>query len=344
MLPADGAAARDASTPPAEPGIHGASETARPAERIERPACDLCGADDAALMWPGSAWPAPVPPDVALRRCRRCGLAYLSPRPTPAAIGAYYPPDYAPFRTAVDDERWALMRWVRRRKLVQRRRLVERHSGRVPGAPPGRVLDVGCSTGLFLHEMQRAGWQAEGVELTPSAARYARERFGLQVFEGMLEAAPFAPERFDVITYWDVLEHVYSPTETLARTAELLAPGGLLAINVPNWHCLERRIFGRWWAGYDPPRHLYVFTRPSLTRYLEQAGFEPLAWTCFMPSYFTVIISLENWLRARAPALAGPVLRLLRLPGLRFLLQPPLWLLDRLGYGSVIAVFARKRG
>ena len=116
--------------------------------------------------------------------------------------------------------------------------------------------------------------QAQGVELTSSAADYARERFGLEVFEGMLEDAPFASDSFDVVTFWDVLEHVYSPAETLARMAELLTPGGLVAINVPNWHTPERRIFGRWWAGYDPPWHLYVFTRPSLTRFLEEAGLE----------------------------------------------------------------------
>jgi SAM-dependent methyltransferase len=239
----------------------------------------------------------------------------------------------------VQDERWALMRWIRGRKLAQRRLLVERFAGR----KAGRVLDVGSSTGLFLEEMRRAGWEAEGVEPTASAAEYARKRFGLSVFEGLLEEAPFAPESFDAITFWDVLEHLHSPRDGLARTAALLRPGGLVAINVPNWHAPERRLFGRWWAGYDPPRHLYVFSRRSLGRYLDEAGFEPLAWICFMPSYFTVIISVDNWLSARAPGLAGPVGRILRFPGLRFVLQPPLWILDRLGLGSVISVFARKR-
>ncbi len=306
---------------------------------LETSICDLCGAEASDLLWPGSAWPPPVPPDVALRRCQGCGLVYLSPRPTPEHIGQHYPPDYAPFRPAVEDEPRALMRYMRRRKLIGRRKLIEGFAGR----RGGRVLDVGCSTGLFLREMQRAGWDARGVELTPSAARYARQRFGLEVFEGMLEAAPFAPGSFDVITFWDVLEHVYSPSQTLARTGDLLAPGGLVAINVPNWRALDRRLFGRWWAGYDPPRHLYVFPHDCLERYLVEAGFEPLAWHCFMPSYFTWLIDLENWLAVRAPGLAGPVLQILRLPGLRFLLQPPLWLLDRMGRGSVISVFARKR-
>ncbi len=308
-------------------------------DELESPPCDLCGARDAEALFTGADWPAEVPDAVAMVRCRRCGLIYLCPRPVPAAIGRFYPPDYAPFRTAVEDERRALMRWMRRRKLATRRALVERFSGRTMG----RVLDVGCSTGLFLHEMALGGWRAEGVELTPSAVRYARERFGLAVFEGMLEDAPLVPGSFDAVTYWDVLEHVYSPAATLARTAALLAPGGIVAINVPNWDSADRRLFGRHWQGYDPPRHLYVFTRRTLGALLDRAGFDVLGWVCFMPSYFTFILSLERWLEAEHPSWAGRVMRVLNFPGVRLLAEPPFWLANRLGRGSVIAVFARKR-
>lgn len=306
---------------------------------LESPHCDLCGADDADTLFTGRDWSPEVPDALALVRCRRCGLVYLRPRPVPEAIGAFYPPDYAPFRTAVEDERRALMRWMRRRKLARRRVLVERYAGR----KRGRVLDVGCSTGLFLHEMALGGWAAQGVELTPSAVRYARERFGLAVYEGMLEDAELAPGSFDAVTYWDVLEHVYSPAATLARTAELLRPGGIVAINVPNWDSPERQLFGRHWQGYDPPRHLYVFTRATLGALLDRAGFEVLDWVCFMPSYFTFILSVERWLNANRPGWTAPVMRALNAPGMRLLAEPPFWLANRLGRGSVIAVFARKR-
>jgi len=306
---------------------------------LESAPCNLCGAADADPVCTGRDWAADVPDAVAMVRCRRCGLMYLRPRPTPEAIGRFYPPDYAPFRPAVEDERWAVMRWMRRRKLAQRRELVERYSGRTRG----RLLDVGCSTGLFLHEMALAGWQAQGVELTPSAVRYARERFGLQVFEGMLEDAPLADRAFDAVTFWDVLEHVYSPADALARSAALLAPGGLVAINVPNWDSLDRRLFGRHWQGFDPPRHLYVFTRATLEALLRRAGFDPVAWLCFMPSYFTFILSLERWLKASHPTLAGPVMRLLNFPGVRLAFEPLFWAINRMRKGSVVSVFARRR-
>lgn len=263
---------------------------------------------------------------------------YLNPRPGPDEISAHYPPDYGPFRPAIEDEPLAVMRWLRQRKLVRSRQMVEHYSGR----STGRILDVGCGTGLFLNEMKRAGWAAAGVEPSPGAAAYARKRFGLTVFQGMLEDAPFASASFDVITFWDVLEHTFSPTATLQHVAGLLAPGGMVAINIPNWDSLDRRLFGPLWVGYDPPRHLYVFTRATLTALLRQTGFEPAAWRCFMPSYFTFLYSVDYWLAARRPRWGSILSGMLRFPGVRFLFEPAFMLANAAGRGGVIAVFARK--
>jgi len=302
--------------------------------------CDLCKADDAETLYADDAWRQPVPDGLTLVRCRRCGLMYLNPRPGPDEIAAYYPADYAPFRPAIEEERLELLRWMRRRKLIQRRRLVERYSGR----DLGRILDVGCATGLFLHEMATAGWQATGVELAAHAAEYASTRFGLNVFQGMLEQASFEAETFDVVTFWDVLEHTFSPAQTLAQAARLLAPGGLIAINIPNWDSIDRRLFGPYWIGFDPPRHLYVFTQETLTVLLLKAGLRPLAWVCFMPAYFAFIASVARWLMASAPRYAGSARRLLNFPGVRLLFEPVFALLNRSKRSGVITVFATKEG
>ena len=305
---------------------------------MEQPSCDLCGGQDADILYAGMGWKQAMPDGIALVRCRQCGLMYLSPRPGPDEIGAYYPPDYAPFRPAVEDEKWGLMRWMRQRKLVQRRQWVERFSRR----QSGDILDVGCATGLFLNEMARAGWRTQGVEPAASAAEYARRRLGLDVFQGTLGQVTWPPESFDVITFWDVLEHTFSPISELRRAASLLKPGGLAAINVPNWHCLDRRLFGPYWIGLDPPRHLYVFTRSTLTALLERAGLSVLGWVCFMPSYFPFIISLERWLQAASPHWARRVGRALNLPGARFVFEPWFTAANWLRRGGVISVFASK--
>ncbi len=305
---------------------------------MESVPCNLCGADDAEKLFSGASWEQIAPEGSAMLRCRRCGLVYLSPRPSAGEIEAYYPPEYAPYRPAIEDERSPLMRHIRRGKMVKRRQLIETYSRR----KTGRILDVGCSTGVFLHEMALAGWETQGVELNPKVAEYARTRFGLEVVTGMLADAPFAPQSFDVISFWDVLEHTFSPADDLARAAQLIKPGGLLAVNIPNYHSPDRTLFGPHWIGYDPPRHLYVFPRPALTQLLQKAGFEPVKWVCFMSSYYAFIISLENWLTNRAPRLAKPVSRIVNFPGVRFLFEPYFTPMNWLGHGGVIAVFSQK--
>lgn len=305
---------------------------------VEEVACDLCGATASTSLYTLSDIIHQLPGEFTLRRCTECGLMYLSPRPTLRSIGNYYPPDYTPYRPPIEEERFALMRYMRRRKLIKRRVLMEKYGS----LKQGRVLDVGCATGLFLHEMQLAGWEATGVEPIQSAAELARTRFGLHVFQGRLGDAPFEPQSFDAITFWDVLEHTFSPRAELAHAARLLKPGGLIAINVPNWDSFDRRPFGANWQGFDPPRHLYVFSRQTLTEFLSQTGFQVVAWVCFMPGFFTWVVSVQRWLTARHPQWARPATRILNFPGVRLLFEPWFaWMNYRLT-GPVIAVFARR--
>lgn len=279
-----------------------------------------------------------VPGEFVLRRCLHCDLMYLSPRPTYETIAVYYPTEYASYRPPIEDERSALMRWMRWRKLAKRRQMVERYSNQ----GQGHLLDIGCATGLFLNEMAQSGWQVAGIEPIASAAEYAYRRFGLSVFQGTLSEAPYEPASFDVVTFWDVLEHTFSPAQELVRAAHLLRPGGLLALSVPNWDSLERRFFGRHWQGLDPPRHLYVFTRKTLTALLVQAGFFVLDWVCFMPGYFSFILSLERWLGTKSLRLSQLARRVLNIPGMRFPFEPWFMFNNWLGKGAIISVFARK--
>ncbi len=307
----------------------------------EEVVCDLCGSAEALPLYTLRDTFHHISGEFVLRRCTNCGLMYLSPRPTPAGILTYYPEGYTNYRPAVEDERLGVMRWMRRRKLTKRRRLIEKHSSMTPG----RLLDVGCSTGLFLHEMDLAGWDVVGVEPVAHAVAYARQRFGLRVFEGMfLSELPFSG-RFDVITLWDVLEHTFSPLAVLQKAASILRPGGVIALSVPNWHSLIRWIFKQHWQGLDPPRHLYVFTRKTLTAMLSKAGFNVELWTCFVSGYFSTAMSLERWLRTSVrPGMADKVVKFLSLPGMRFPFEPWFALNNWLKKGPIIAVLARKKG
>jgi SAM-dependent methyltransferase len=305
---------------------------------VEDVVCDLCGEAETTPVCALSDTLHQLSGEFTLQRCTHCGLMYLRPRPTPDSIGTYYPADYTPYRPPIDDERFTLMRTMRRRKLIKRRELIEKYGG----VTRGSMLDVGCATGLFLHEMQLAGWRAVGVEPIQSAAELARQHFGLEVFQGELGAAPFAPQSFDVVTFWDVLEHTFSPSAELAHAARLLKPGGLIAINIPNWDSFDREFFGADWQGFDPPRHLYVFSQETLTQLLARAGFRVVTWVGFISGYFAWSLSVQRWLTARRTTWVRPVMSVLKFPGVRLLCEPWFaWQNHRLK-GPVIAVFARR--
>jgi SAM-dependent methyltransferase len=197
---------------------------------------------------------------------------------------------------------------------------------------------------LFLREMQLAGWQAAGIEPISSAAELARRRFGLEVFEGWLRDAPFAASSFDVLTFWDVLEHTFSPRSDLSQAARLLRSGGLLAINIPNWDSFDRRPFGANWQGFDPPRHLYMFSRETLTRLLTETGFEILGWVCFMPGFFAWTLSVKRQLEAKHWRWRQLINWTLALPGIRLLFEPWFAWMNWRGKGPVISVLARRVG
>jgi SAM-dependent methyltransferase len=250
----------------------------------------------------------------------------------------YYPQRYANYRTAIEDDRFFLMRWMRRRKLVRRRRVIERYSD----SHKGRIMDVGCSTGLFLHQMARSGWEVVGVEPVTAAAEYTQQRFGLEVFNGWFQDVSYPPASFDVITFWDVLEHTFSPTETLHLAATLLRSGGYIFASVPNWDSFNRRIFGQYWQGLDAPRHLYVLTRETLSAMLQRAGFKVMDWLCFMPGYFSTVMSVTRWLKARHSRPAALFLKVASLPGMRFPFEPWFMLCNWLNKAPTITVVARK--
>ena len=92
------------------------------------------------------------------------------------------------------------------------------------------ILDVGCAFGTFLRLAANRGWAAKGVEISGFASEIARERGGLEVFNGELSAAPFPEASFDAITFWDVVEHVSWPFDALVSAYRLLRPGGVLLL------------------------------------------------------------------------------------------------------------------
>ncbi len=137
----------------------------------------------------------------------------------------------------------------------------------------GTLLDVGCAFGRFLLLAGKAGWQPLGVELSAPAVKIARES-GLDVIGGTLQTADLPDASVDVVTLWEVIEHVRSPLDELGQIARILKPGGVVALSTPNAASLRARQEGPDWYGYHVSReHLLFFTPQTLTFALKSAGF-----------------------------------------------------------------------
>lgn len=160
-----------------------------------------------------------------------------------------------------------------------------------------RVLDVGCAYGLFPNLAQQQGWEAAGLEPGPVQAAFARNRFQIKVYEGKIE--DFTTDRkYDVITFWDVLEHLPEPEPVLAKVKGLLEDDGILLVRVPNSRGLIHRLsFLSYWltAGYFKfplnkitENHYWIYTKASLNDVLKKYGFGEIL------SYYEDMIDKES--------------------------------------------------
>jgi SAM-dependent methyltransferase len=139
------------------------------------------------------------------------------------------------------------------------------------------ILDVGGGTGEVSSVFVQEGNGARGVVVDPDVRSIdaARAR-GLGGFAGTIEDFE-TDERFDLVLMLNLIEHVADPPAVLAKAAGLLAPGGLIWLQTPNFRALDGRIFRhRNWAGYHCPRHWAIFSEPGLRRALSGAGLEPV--------------------------------------------------------------------
>jgi 2-polyprenyl-3-methyl-5-hydroxy-6-metoxy-1,4-benzoquinol methylase len=253
--------------------------------KLEKVKCDLCGADDPITQF--NRMDRYSGDEYQLATCSQCGLIYLPTRPAIDELDRLYPDDYEAYYLLEDksDSR----NWHLRRALNLQLQFVETQS-----MGKGKLLDVGCATGNFLKIAQENGWQVLGIEPVEKAAQIAREYYQLEVINGTLDTAVLKPATFDVITMWDVLEHLPSPKQALIRSRELLKPGGILVFSIPNLSSFDRYLFGKYWIGWDAPRHFNLFTEQALNQLLEITGLEVIAKGCILGGKGTFLLSLDT--------------------------------------------------
>ena len=264
-----------------------------------------------------------------LVRCGSCNLAYLGKPPTAEELqklysfAAGYQKDFADTSSLE----------VRFHQKVARLSLEALQKHRTSG----KILDVGCSAGFFLKEAAAHDWEAHGLEYSADTAAVAARIPGLQITTGTLDDAQYAAKSFDVVTLWDVIEHIPDPVHTMQGVHRILQDDGLVAISTPNidglFPQLSYRVAKRfdYWPHPEPPHHLLQFSGQTLGLLLARAGFEIVATeTKCIPLTFS--FDLKNLWR-RSPKLW--------LYTAAFL--PPAVLGPWLGAGDWLFVFAKKK-
>lgn len=229
--------------------------------------CPVCGKDGAREWLRGPDRLHGRQEQYTLLRCPACSLAWLRKPPKPAEMHRHYTDAYDKLISAAGEN--SPGRWL------------DRNAALAPHKQSGILLDLGCSSGAFLQSLRGKGWDLFGIEMSEESAKQARSRSGANVFAGDILDARLPPASFDVITCFDVFEHLYEPRRVMARIAEWLKPGGVLYILVPNVDSAEARVFKSYWHGLELPRHLFHYSPGSLRFLAESAGLHQ--------------VSLETW-------------------------------------------------
>jgi len=218
---------------------------------IEFASCPSCISKQIAERWPTRR----IPCNKSILWCRSCGLGWQHPLPSPSDIRYYYHrfPTYNIHGTN-EKEQGFQRRILRIDKLVPHK---------------GRLLDIGSGLGTFLKLALIDGWQATGIEPQESAAEYCRQHLGIKPYIRPIEEIDLSPQLFDVVTIWDVWEHIHSPIDFIERCIDLVVPNGLLALSIPNASGYPARIFRGNWR-YVMYTHLSYFTIPYVHRVMTE--------------------------------------------------------------------------
>lgn len=255
--------------------------------------CPACGSERASLRcartFRGRQW--------GMARCATCGLHFTAPAPTDEDIAGFYAGEYhEQLRHEGSTDAAFGAKYRRYAETIGRHRA------------SGRIVDIGCSTGLFVRMLRDRGFEAEGIELNERSAAWGSERYGVRIRTEPIERCGYAPGSLDAILLTDVLEHTRHPGEFLASAATYLAVGGHALVTFPDIRSIESRyraMLARllrrdWlWSSCHVPLHVWEFTRETAERCFADAGFRVVEFG-----------------RSQLPAErhASPALRLLELP------------------------------
>lgn len=191
-----------------------------------------------------------------LVRCKACGFTFAGKIPGQQELVQYY-------------DGYRRNHYLSPVTIKRYHQLLERFES---GKSIGNMIDVGCGSGYFLEAAKQKGWQVFGTEFTDAAVSICRGK-GINMSQGPLDARNYQPESFDVVTSFEVLEHINNPLEEAKQFHALLRRGGMVYVTTPNFNSLSRFILKSKWNVLTYPEHLSYFTPATLKNLFSDCGF-----------------------------------------------------------------------
>ena len=219
-------------------------------------ACGICSHQDVSLRYSKK--------DFSIAQCHSCGVLFRTPQPTFEEVRQLYTTAYYnPWHLEKEEG----VKKIKMDTFEKRLREIQIY---VSG---GKILDLGCATGFFLKMAQSRGFEPYGIELSEFSFVQAHKKFGDTIFHGTIEDGPFENDFFDVITMFDLLEHVKDPVATLRRCKEILKPKGIIVAVLPDVSSITAKLMGSNWTHYKD-EHLYYFSKRTISALLKQESYE----------------------------------------------------------------------
>lgn len=278
-------------------------------ERITHQFCPLCNSEN-------------IYPEIKLKdhlvtkeefniyRCSECEFLFTQNIPPEKHVSKYYESEeYISHSDTRNGLVYKLYHIARKIMLNRKYQLIKKlNTGK-------KLLDIGCGTGYFLNYMKTKNYDTLGIEMNDKAREYGRKKFNLEILTSEHLTKEGQIERYNIITLWHSLEHLYEPNYYMKVIYNLLKVDGFLIIALPNPNCFDAKYYKSFWAGYDVPRHLWHFTPKTIERmaqnnkfeiiFLKKLPFDPFFNSLLSEKYcnnkvgfpFGIIISLISFLK-----------------------------------------------
>ena len=229
-----------------------------------------------------------------ISKCNDCGFHFTNPRPVLPDIGKYYESDkyisHSKTSTGIVNRLFHLSRMY---TLSYKKRVVAKY------ASGKNILDYGCGTGAFIHHMEKSSWNCHAIEPSSLARESAKNKCAFEITdESGLEN--IQDGSLDAITLWHVMEHIYPLHERLTRFRELLSNKGTLFVALPNMQSLDAKKYGRPWAAWDVPKHIYHFSPDNVQLLLKRFGFELIKTKPMLLDAFYISMLSEKYKNNRS--------------------------------------------